>query len=100
FDCLIKEYSYTQQTLAEWVGKDRATVSNALRLLKLPPRIRTMVIVRKLCGGHARALLGSPSDKAMAEIAEKTVRGKLPVRRVEQLVRAAKTRDDGATAPG
>jgi ParB family chromosome partitioning protein len=98
FDRLIKEYSYTQQTLAERVGKDRATVANALRLLKLPPRIRTMVIGRELSEGHARALLGAPSDRAMADIAEKTVRGKLPVRKVEQLVRAARTKEEGAPA--
>jgi ParB family chromosome partitioning protein len=95
FDRLIKEYSYTQQTLAERVGKDRATVANALRLLKLPPRIRTMVIGRELSEGHARALLGAPTDKTMAEIAEKTVRGRLPVRRVEQLVRSAKGEKGG-----
>ena len=99
FDRLIKEYSYTQQTLAERVGKDRVTVTNALRLLKLPPRIRTMVIGRELSEGHARALLGAPSDKAMADIADKTVRGKLPVRKVEQLVRSAKARESGAPAP-
>ena len=98
FDRLIREYSYTQQTLAERVGKDRATVSNALRLLKLPARIRTMVIGRELSEGHARALLGAPTDKAMADIAEKTVRGKLPVRRVEELVRSAKTRESAAPA--
>jgi ParB family chromosome partitioning protein len=96
FDRLIKEYSYTQQTLAERVGKDRTTIVNALRLLKLPPRIRTMVIGRELTEGHARALLGAPSDRAMAEIAEKTVRGKLPVRKVEQLVRAARSKDEPA----
>jgi ParB family transcriptional regulator, chromosome partitioning protein len=99
FDRLIREYSYTQQTLAERVGKDRATVTNALRLLKLPPRIRTMVIGRELTEGHARALLGAPSDKAMAEIADKTVRGRLPVRRVEQLVRSAKVRESGPSSP-
>jgi ParB family transcriptional regulator, chromosome partitioning protein len=100
FDRLIKEYSYTQQTLAERVGKDRVTITNALRLLKLPPRIRTMVIGRELSEGHARALLGSPSDKAMADIAEKTVRGKLPVRRVEELVRAARSKENGAPEEG
>ncbi len=100
FDRLIKEYSYTQQTLAERVGKDRATVTNALRLLKLPPRIRTMVIGRELSEGHARALLGAPSDKAMAEIADKTVRGKLPVRHVEQLIRAAKARESATPDAG
>ncbi len=95
FDRLIREYSYTQQTLAERVGKDRVTITNALRLLKLPPRIRTLVIGRELSEGHARALLGAPTDKAMNEIAEKTVRGKLPVRKVEQLVRAAKLKEEG-----
>jgi ParB family chromosome partitioning protein len=87
FDRLIREYSYTQQTLAERVGKDRVTITNALRLLKLPPRIRTMVIGRELSE--------APNDKAMNDIAEKTVRGKLPVRKVEQLVRAAKLREEG-----
>lgn len=96
FDRLLREHDYTQQALADRVGKDRVTITNALRLLKLPPKIRTMVIGRELSEGHARALLGAPSDKAMAEIAEKTVRGKLPVRRVEELVRSAKSKGAGA----
>jgi ParB family transcriptional regulator, chromosome partitioning protein len=100
FDRLLKEHGYTQQTLADRVGKDRATVTNALRLLKLPPRIRSMVISRELSEGHARALLGAPTDKAMADIADKTVRGKLPVRKVEQLVRSAKTREGGEVNGG
>jgi ParB family transcriptional regulator, chromosome partitioning protein len=96
FDRLIKEHGYTQQTLAERVGKDRVTVTNALRLLKLPQRVRSLVISRELSEGHARALLGAPTDKAMADIADKTVRGKLPVRKVEALVRTAKAREGGA----
>lgn len=95
FDRLIKEHGYTQQTLGERVGKDRVTVTNALRLLKLPQRVRSLVISRELSEGHARALLGAPTDKAMADIADKTVRGKLPVRKVEELVRTAKAREDG-----
>ncbi|HVY44372.1 MAG TPA: ParB/RepB/Spo0J family partition protein [Minicystis sp.] len=93
---LLDEHGYTQQTLAERVGKDRTTVTNALRLLQLPSRIRQMVIARELGEGHARALLGAPNDKAMHEIAEKTAVGRLPVRKVEELVRAAKTK---AAAP-
>jgi len=59
-----------------------------------------MVIGRELSEGHARALLGAPSDKAMADIADKTVRGKLPVRRVEQLIRAARNdHDEKQAAP-
>ena len=96
FDRLLREHGYTQQTLADRIGRDRATITNSLRLLKLPPRIRTMVISHELSEGHARALLGAPSEKAMSEIADKTVRGKLPVRRVEQLVRTAKARDEDA----
>ncbi len=99
FDRLLREHDYTQQTLGERVGKDRVTITNALRLLKLPPRIRAMVIGRELSEGHARALLGAPTDKTMADIAERTVRGKLPVRKVEELVRTAKARAEGKPAP-
>jgi len=69
FDRLLREHGYTHQSLAERVGKDRTTIVNALRLLKLPQRIRSLVISRELSEGHARALLGAPTDKAMAEIA-------------------------------
>ena len=95
YDRLLREHEYTQQALADKVGKDRVTIANGLRLLKLPQKIRSMVIGRELSEGHARALLGAPDDKSMADIAEKTVRGKLPVRKVEQLVRAARSRGEG-----
>jgi ParB family chromosome partitioning protein len=100
FDRLLREHGYTHQMLAERVGKDRSTVVNALRLLRLPARIRTMVISRELTEGHARALLGAPSEKAMADIAERTARGKLPVRKVEALVRLAKAREGRVEAKG
>jgi ParB family chromosome partitioning protein len=92
FHRLQDEFGYTQEQIAERVGKDRTTVTNALRLLKLPERIRSMVITRDLSEGHARALLAAPTDKVMNEIAERVVRGRLPVRKVEALVRAAKNR--------
>lgn len=90
FDRLLREHGYTHQSLADRVGKDRTTVVNALRLLKLPQRVRSLVISRELSEGHARAILGAPTEKAMADIADKAARGRLPVRKVEQLVRAAK----------
>jgi len=90
YDRLLREHGYTSESLADRVGKDRSTISNSLRLLKLPPRIRTMVIGGDLSEGHARALLGAPDEKSMEEIAEKTVRGRLPVRKVEELVRGAR----------
>ncbi|WP_437602949.1 ParB/RepB/Spo0J family partition protein [Sorangium sp. So ce590] len=104
FDRLLREHSYTHQTLAERVGKDRTTIVNSLRLLRLPQRIRSMVISRELSEGHARALLGAPSDKVMADVAERTVHGKLPVRKVEALIKAAKEKEsraaNGAEDPG
>jgi ParB family transcriptional regulator, chromosome partitioning protein len=93
FDRLLREHSYTHQTLGERVGKDRTTIVNSLRLLRLPTRIRSMVISRELSEGHARALLGAPNDKVMADIADKTVHGKLPVRKVEALVKAARSKE-------
>ncbi|MBK8253394.1 MAG: ParB/RepB/Spo0J family partition protein [Polyangiaceae bacterium] len=95
FDRLIREHAYTHETLATKVGKDRTTVVNALRLLKLPAQVRSLVIARELTEGHARAILGAPNDKVMNDVAEKTVRGKLPVRKVEALIRAARAKERG-----
>lgn len=95
FDRLLKEHGYTQESLAERVGKNRTTVTNSLRLLKLPARVRSMVIGGDLSEGHARALLGAPDDKAMEEIADKAVRGRLPVRKVEELVRSVRGLKEG-----
>ena len=89
-DRLIKEHGYTQETIAGRVGKDRSTVANALRLLKLPGRVRALVIQGELSEGHARALLGAPDDLTLATLADKVVKGRLNVRQTEALVRAAK----------
>jgi ParB family chromosome partitioning protein len=100
YDRLIQEHAYTHDALASRIGKDRATVTNALRLLKLPQAVRSLVISRELSEGHARALLGAPDDKTLRDIADKTVRGRLPVRKVEELVRAARRkRSDKGAAP-
>ena len=98
---LLDEHGHTHESLAERLGRDRSTVTNAMRLLKLPADVRSLVISRELSEGHARALLGAPDDKSLADIAQKTVRGRLPVRKVEELVRAAKkkaTRPSGGAA--
>jgi ParB family chromosome partitioning protein len=104
-DRLTKEHGYTQETLAERLGKDRTTIANALRLLKLPPSVRSRVISGELTEGHARALLGATDPAKIEELAEKVVRGRLSVRAAEALVRAAKAKgkagdDKGKTAPG
>ena len=97
-DRLIKEHAYTQETLAQRVGKDRSTIANALRLLRLPSAVRDKVITGELSEGHARALLGAPDDAALATLAEKVIRGRLSVRQTEALVRTAKSKPEGAKA--
>ena len=97
YERLLKEHGYTHEALADRVGKERVTVTNALRLLKLPQAVRTLVVSRELSEGHARALLGAPDDKSLQEIAEKTLRGRLAVRKVEELVRKAREKRDGKT---
>jgi len=89
-DRLVKEHHYTQETLAERLGKDRTTIANSLRLLKLPATVRARVISGALSEGHARALLGAPDPSKIEELAEKCVRGHLSVRAAESLVRGAK----------
>ncbi len=95
-DRLIKEHSYTQETLAQRVGKDRSTIANALRLLRLPSAVRDKVVTGELSEGHARALLGAPDDAALATLAEKVIRGRLSVRQTEALVRTAKAKPEAA----
>jgi ParB family chromosome partitioning protein len=96
-DRLVREHGYTQDTLAQRVGKDRSTIANALRLLRLPANVREKVVVGELSEGHARALLGAPDDKQLSDLAEKVVRGRLSVRQTEAMVRTAK---DGKAAGG
>src|SRR6187551_141084 len=87
---LQREYGYTQEKLAERIGKDRSTIANSLRLLRLPETIRTKVVIGELSEGHARALLGVENPSKMNEIADKVVRGRLSVRQTEELARDAK----------
>jgi ParB family chromosome partitioning protein len=89
-DRLVKEHGYTQDALGDRLKKDRTTIANSLRLLKLPPRVRARVITGELSEGHARALLGAGDAKAIEELAEKVFRGKLNVRATEALVRGKK----------
>jgi ParB family chromosome partitioning protein len=96
---LIAEYSYTQDSLASLLNRDRSTLANALRLLKLPDKVRELVIAGKLSEGHARALLGAPDEASMTQLAEKAVALELSVRQTEALVRALKSSADSKPPP-
>jgi ParB family chromosome partitioning protein len=89
FQRLAGEFGLTQEQIAERVGKDRSTIANAVRLLKLPPSVREHVEEQRITMGHARALLAlEPSGADAIETAARAVIAKgLSVRATEELVR-------------
>jgi ParB family chromosome partitioning protein len=94
---LLDDLGHTQEQLAQRVGKSRVAVTNAIRLLKLPDAVRTMLNDGTLSEGHGRALLGAPDAETMIDVARKAARGRFSVRKVEQLVRLK--REPSADAP-
>ena len=82
---LIERYAYTQERLAEVIGKSRSHLANTLRLLKLPDTVRAMVEDGKLTAGHARALVGRDDAETLAK---QIVESQFNVRDVEALVQA------------
>jgi ParB family transcriptional regulator, chromosome partitioning protein len=84
---LIDDFGYTQKEVAESVGRERSTVTNLLRLLQLPATVQVMVSGGELSMGHARALLGLPDSRQMAELARRAAKEGLSVRAVEEQVR-------------
>jgi len=87
YDVLATDHGLTQEEIATRVGKERSTVANALRLLKLPEEVRDAVRGGQLDMGHARALLGLGSADEMKKLAQRAVREGLSVRALEGLIR-------------
>ncbi len=90
---LIERYDYSQEQLAEVIGKSRSHLANTLRLLKLPDRVQAMVQDGRLTAGHARALVGRQDAEFLAE---RIAREGLNVRAVESLVQDALGKDGSA----
>lgn len=84
---LIEEYSLTQEQVAERVSKNRTTVTNALRLLKLEDRVQEMLISGELSAGHARALLSIADPENQIAAAEKIGESGMSVREAEAFVK-------------
>lgn len=84
---LIDEFGLTHQQTAEAVGRSRASVSNLLRLLELIPEVKTMLELRELEMGHARALLPLSNELVQLQAAQKVVKRQLSVRDTERLVK-------------
>ncbi len=83
---LKEECGITQEALADRVSKNRSTVTNYLRLLKLPSEVQIAIRKRLISMGHARAIAGSNDVNEQLQILEKTIKEKLSVRAVEKLV--------------
>jgi ParB family transcriptional regulator, chromosome partitioning protein len=86
YERLIVEFGMTQDEVAGRVGKNRATVANMLRLLKLPAEVQQWLRDNKLSTGHAKALLSLSQPDAILDAARKVIQGNLSVRHAEMLV--------------
>ncbi len=83
---LLSEFNLKQEAIAERVGKNRASVANILRLLKLPEKVQEWLLADKLTVGHAKALLALVDDAAMLEVASEIIKEGYSVRQAEALV--------------
>jgi ParB family chromosome partitioning protein len=103
FERLMDEFNATQEAVAERTGKDRATVANAIRLLKLEPTIQDWIEEGKLTAGHGRALLAVSEPQLRMRYAQRAARGGLTVRQIERLssrrARSARTLTESKVDP-
>jgi ParB family transcriptional regulator, chromosome partitioning protein len=97
YDRLMTEFQLTQESVAERTGKDRATVANAVRLLKLEPSIQDWIEEGKLAAGHGRGLLAVADPALRMRYAKRAARGGLTVRQIERL--AARRARGASPAP-
>ena len=103
---LIEKYGLTQESAAKKLGKSRSAVTNSLRLLALPQDVRRMVSAGQLSFGHAKVLLGLPSEELMRQAAAEVVTQNLNVRQTEALckklakpAKPPKAKEDNFTRP-
>jgi ParB family chromosome partitioning protein len=97
FERLMDEFQLTQEAVAERTGKERATVANSIRLLKLEPLIQDWIEEGKLTAGHGRALLAVADPQLRMRYAQRASRGGLTVRQIERL--ASRRARGGASTP-
>ncbi|NOY12740.1 MAG: ParB/RepB/Spo0J family partition protein [Deltaproteobacteria bacterium] len=88
---LMDNFDLSQEEVAKRVGKERSTVANALRLLRLPNKVKDDLLANRLTMGHARALLSLENDEDITEASEEVLRKKLSVRETEKLIKRIKS---------
>jgi len=89
YQSLLDKYNYTQEKLAERIGKSRAHIANTIRLLNLPAEVIDFLDKNMITPGHARALLALPSAGEQINMARKIIASKASVRQTEEMVRQA-----------
>jgi ParB family transcriptional regulator, chromosome partitioning protein len=89
FQRLVDEHAHTHDTIAEMIGKNRSTIANALRLLKLPEAVIDLIETKQLSEGHGRALLGAGDTGTMLRLAREAIAGDWSVRDTERKARIA-----------
>lgn len=87
YKALIERYGLSQETVAERIGKKRSTITNSIRLLKLPQEIRESLVANEISSGHARAILAAETTHNMIRIWQQIVKRGLSVREAERLTR-------------
>lgn len=96
---LMRDYNYTQEEVADRIGKSRPAVANLLRILTLPAAIIDMVATGKVSEGHARALLGISDPNMQLSLANKVAVGKITVRDLEKAVKIINSNGASAKKP-
>ena len=85
-DRLVRDHNLSHEEIGRRTGKDRSTVTNLLRLLKLPKDIQILVAEHRLSMGHARAILALPTEELQKDVAQRTAAQGLSVRQVERMI--------------
>jgi ParB family chromosome partitioning protein len=99
YDRLGKELGLSQEEIGRRTGKERSSITNMLRLLRLPQEVQLLVAEHRLSMGHARAILGLTTADEQIHLAEKTAAQGLSVRQVEKIVADRSTADDKKRSP-
>ena len=97
-DRLAREHSLSHEDIGQRTGKDRTTVTNLIRLLRLPQDIQLLVAEHRLSMGHARAILGLPNEELQKDVAQRTAAEGLSVRQVERMIQTLTAKRDVQTA--
>ena len=87
YENLIKEHEFTQQQLAEKLGKNQSTIANKLRILRLPNSVKIKLVENNLTERHARALLKLPTEELINEVLDKVIKNELTVKKTEKMIK-------------